>query len=294
MAAQLIVSSIPRRARFAGRGALGVLLLSTVSLAGVAMLGCADTFTSTRSETTIGQTLYAEGDTEEATMIFANQVRRAPKNYKAHYHLGQARLASGRSGEAIRSFKTGLEVMPLTQHGQDDREYRFKLVDALSGALAEHDADGSQLAQIERKSKGDKWMKLLVAMTYAKAGQPDHAIQSFTEATTLDRDDPEIAKQYGLYLESIAQAEPAERQLRRAYRLNTQDEQVAAALRRLGIVPGPAILSATELSKPALPLGPIPEIKVGLKPAAPDPSAQANQQAAPVETVPAKPTKTLN
>ena len=31
------------------------------------------------------------------------------------------------------------------------------------------------------------------------------------------------------------------RELKRAYRLNTQDEEVAAALLRLGIVPGPAM-----------------------------------------------------
>lgn len=238
-----------------------VAAFSAASLCGVALLGCADAFTYSRTETAHGRTILEEGDHEEAALIFANQVRRSPKDYRAHYHLGEARLAGGRPGEAIRSFKTGLEVMPLTHRGQADDEYRFYLVDALSGALAEYDADGSQLAQIERKSTGDKTAKLLVAMTHAKAGRPDNAVAAFGEASTLDRRDPQIAKQYGLYLASIRQEQAAEQQLRRAYRLNTQDEEVAAALRRLGVVPGPAVMSSTELSKPPVPLGPLPEIK---------------------------------
>ena len=262
-----------------------------------ALAGCADAFTYSRSETSVAMVKLEEGDSEEAAIVFANQVRRWPNNYKAHYHLGLARLDSGRPQEAIRSFKTALEVMPLSKEGREDATYRFYTIDALSGALAEHDADGAQLAQIEAKAKGNPHLQLLVAMTHAKAGRPDNAIESFNAARALDRDDPQIAKQFGLYLESIAQAQPAEHELRRAYRLNTQDEEVAAALRRLGVIPGPAILSATELTKPVVPLGPIPEVKFGkdeAKAQANPPAATPEAGAPPVQGSPAPTGRGLN
>ena len=256
--------------------------LLALALAGAFLIGCADALTTSRTETATGRTLLQEGEAEEASQIFANQVRRSPKDYKAHYYLGESRATSGRYEEAISSYATALEVMPLSLSGQDDDEFRFTIVDSFSRVLADHDPDGTQLAQIEQKGKGNKTYKLLAAMTHARAGRPDNAIESFNEAFALDRNDPQVAKQYGLYLQSIAQKDAAEYYLRRAYRLNTRDEEVAAALIREGIVPGPALLSATELSKPALPLGPLPEVKFNKEPAAaPDGQTQTETQAPP-------------
>jgi tetratricopeptide (TPR) repeat protein len=250
-----------------------------VALIGACLVGCADAITTSRTETNHGRILLAEGEPEEAAQIFANQVRRSPRDYKAHYYLGESRATSGRYEEAISSYGAALEVMPLTLSGQDDDEYRFKIVDSFSQVLADHDPDGTQLAQVEQKGKGNKTYKLLAAMTHARAGRPDNAIESFNEAFALDRSDPQVAKQYGLYLQSIAQSDAAEYYLRRAYRLNTRDEEVAAALMREGIVPGPALLSSTELSKPALPLGPLPEVKFNKEPAtSPDGQAQPEGQ----------------
>lgn len=241
--------------------------LAALALAGACLIGCADAVTMSRTETATGQTLLAEGESEEAAQIFANQARRSPRDYRAHCHLAEARAQSGRYPEAIGSYMTALEVMPLSLSGQDDDAFRFRIVDGFSRVLADHDPDGTQLAQIEQKGKGNKTYKLLAAMTHARAGRPDNAIESFNEAFALDRNDPQAVKQYGLYLQSIAQNDAAEYYLRRAYRLNTRDEEVAAALMREGIVPGPALLSSTELSKPALPLGPLPEVKFNKEPA---------------------------
>ena len=194
MAAQIPSSSISRRVPLHARFALRLACISAISLAGVALTGCADAITFSQTETSTGQILLAEGEAEEAAIIFANQVRRSPKDYEAHFHLGQAQLAGGRATEAIRSFKTALEVMPLSHSGKEDDQTRFEIVDALSGALAAHDTDGSLLVQIESKSKGNKTLKLLSAMTYAKAGDPDNAIQRFNEAVNLDREDPYATK----------------------------------------------------------------------------------------------------
>ena len=238
-------------------------LLQAAALAtlAVGLAGCAEPFTYSASETAAGKTYLHEQDYESANGIFAKQIGRNPKDYTAFYYLGQSQEGSGREQEAIRSYRTGLEVMPLTPAGRDDPEMRFKLIDALSGTLAKNDADGSILTQIDKTSKGDAGKKLLVAMTEAKAGKPDSALGSFRSAMTLDRDDPQIAKQYGLYLESLKQQDAAGKVLTRAYRLDTTDQDVAAALLRVGIVPGPSLLSANDLATPLVPLGPLPEIK---------------------------------
>ena len=265
-------------------------LIATKSLVAAAVVaagllsgaGCADSITFSKSERAEGRIALAEGDHESASIIFANQVRRSPRDYKAHFHLGEARWAAGHRPEAVRSYMTALDVMPLSPRGRADDEYRFLIVNSLAFALAQTDTDGTQLAEIERLSKGDKVKKLLVAMTYAKAGEPDAAIAAFESARRLDRQDPQIVKAYGLYLESIRQEEAAEQMLRRAYSLDPQDEEVAAGLRRLGIIPGPAILSKTQLATPAMPLGPLPPVKVkvvreGESAAAPtDPQAGLN------------------
>ena len=243
---------LPRRLLQAAVPALGLAL---------GLAGCAEPFTYTTSETAEGRTYIDEQDYDAAGQIFARQIQRNPKDYTAFYYLGKSQEGGGREAEAIRSYRTGLEVMPLTPAGRDDPAMQFKLIDALSAALAENDADGSTLAQIDKASKGDADKKLLVAMTHAKAGRPDSALGSFREAMTLDRGDPQIAKQYGLYLESLRQRDAAGQVLTRAYRLDTTDQDVAAALRRVGIVPGPSLLSKNDLATPLMPLGPLPEVK---------------------------------
>ena len=253
----------------------------------LAVVGCAEPFTYSATETATGRTYIDEQDYDSAGQIFARQIQRNPKDYTAFYYLGQAQEGNGREQEAIRSYRTGLEVMPLSPAGRDDPAMQFKLIDALSESLAKNDADGSMLAQIEKTSKGDADKKLLVAMTHAKAGRPDSALGSFREAMTLDRTDPQIAKQYGLYLESLRQPDAAGQVLTRAYRLDTTDQDVAAALLRVGIVPGPSLLSKNDLATPLIPLGPLPEVRFVEPDAAPaggaTPAADRERAAMPSE-----------
>ena len=261
-----------------------VLITASLALAAAALAagGCADAFTYSKSERAAARIALSEGDDEGAAMTFLDQTRRNPRDYKAHFHLGEARWAAGRYPEALRSYKTALDVMKLTPRGQNDDEFRALITSEYARALAEVDTDGTQLATIEKTSAGNKQKKLLIALTHAKAGRPDAAIGAFTSAMRLDRasdeQDPFIAKSFGLYLEGIQQDDMAEQVLRRAYSIAPGDEEVAAALRRLGIVPGPAILSKNDLAKPAMPLGPLPQIKVKV---AEDGSAETPTAAAP-------------
>jgi hypothetical protein len=44
--------------------------------------------------------------------------------------------------------------------------------------------------------------------------------------------------------------------------MNSQDQEVAAALRRVGTVPGPALKEQKQLAQPPIPQGPIPPLKM--------------------------------
>src|SRR5204862_8200198 len=79
-------------------------------------------------------------------------------------------------------------------------------------------------------------------------------------AAKLDPNSFYITKEYGLYLERLGQKPQATPLLKRAYAMNPQDEQLAQALRRLGIVPGPSLKDQSALAKPVLPPGPLPPV----------------------------------
>jgi tetratricopeptide (TPR) repeat protein len=94
-------------------------------------------------------------------------------------------------------------------------------------------------------------------------GDADSAIDTYQQAALIDRKDFAIAKDYGLYLEQIpGKRDEAVRQLKKAYQLNNKDPEVAAALRRVGIVPGPSLKEQEQLAKPSVPKGPLPEMDV--------------------------------
>ena len=236
-------------------------ILSVLALAAAGALvqtGCADSMTFSRTERTQGRILMQEGDPAGAAEIFTAQVNRNQKDFRAHYHLGEAQWALGRYPEAVQSFRTALEVRTITPAGKNDEEYRIAIINALATALAEYDTDGTILSSYENSGLNTD-RALLVAETYAKSGRPDEAIAAYRTAVNVAKEDPQVMKSYGLYLESLKQDAAAEAVLRTAYRLDTTDQDVAAALLRLGVVPGPAILSRGELSTPYMPLGPLPE-----------------------------------
>ena len=52
------------------------------------------------------------------------------------------------------------------------------------------------------------------------------------------------------------------RQLKHAYQLNNRDPEVVAALRRIGVVPGPSLKEVEKLASPSVPKGPLPEVDI--------------------------------
>ena len=202
---------------------------------------------------------FNSGDVTAAASSFQNAIRQEPGDYTSRYYLGQCYDRMHMPQQAIEQYRTCLEVMSNSMEGKTDREVRLKVLESLAVAVASETNHSSDLTTIERspKTAENAW---LLAKIYRKIGDADSAIEKFDQAQLLDPKDPAIAKEYGLYLEQLGQTRRADTQLRRAYALNDKDEDIAAALRRLGVVPGPSLKGQEGLQKPLVPLGPLPEV----------------------------------
>ena len=206
-----------------------------------------------------GLAQYQQASYADAASSFENAVHQEPGDYTSRYYLGQCFEKLGKPQRAIEQYRTCLEVMVKSLEGKGDREMRRKVIEAYAGAISREPDKSEDLTALEKQTRTAE-NAFILAKIYRDSGDADMAITRFEQAQQIDPQDPQIAKEYGLYLEQLGQTQRADRQLRRAYTLNTRDEEVAAALRRLGIVPGPSLMKADELEKPALPLGPLPEV----------------------------------
>lgn len=206
----------------------------------------------------IGQ--FQKGDYTGASSSFKEALRQEPGDYTSRYYLGQCFDKMGEPQRAIEEYHTTLNVMTHSLEGKTDTAVRGKVLEALSEAIAHEPDRSSDLAAIEKQQPRTPENAILLARIYRYSGDADMALVRYSEAQTIDPGNPLIAKEYGLYLEQLGQNKRANGQLRHAYAMNTKDEEVAAALRRLGVVPGPSLKSEDQLEKPFIPLGPLPEV----------------------------------
>lgn len=230
--------------------------------------GCAEIVTYSNQSNEQGEKLYAAGQYKEAAGAFTNATQQNPRHYKAFYNLGQSYEQLGRERQALQSYRTGLEVMSTSDLGRKDAEFRDKLVAAEAQCIAKsatRDAEVTTLQQhAEQSGRALDWYVL--ATTYAEVGDADNAIDAYDRALLASNStDAQIAKAYGLYLAQLNQNKRAEVVLVKAYQLKQTDEQVNAALRKVGIVPGPSLLEPDHLSRPFIPKGPLPELELQIK-----------------------------
>ena len=163
--------------------------------------------------------------------------------------------------QAAQSHLASLQVMDVTLEGKQDKAFRAKTIDGLAIALAKGQDRTATISmpQPGKRPAEDAWLR---AKVQRYSGDADAALEAYTQASLQDANDPYIAKDYGLYLAELGQTQTADVQLRRAYRLNPADQEIASALSRLGTVPGPALKEKDELAKPPVPRGPIPPLKI--------------------------------
>jgi tetratricopeptide (TPR) repeat protein len=237
--------------------------MMVVALAGW-MIGCADVVTYSRDSQREGLKLYQQGDYANAAGAFRNSARQNPRNYQSYYYLACCYDHMGQYQEAIANYKTARQTINLTLEGKEDNATRQNILTGLAGAIAksdQRDIETNEAVQdAESKQNAESW--LLLGKIYAYRGDADSAIDAFNRAALLEPNNFMVLKDYGLYLERIGQRQRAESPLRRAYTLDSNDEQVNAALRRIGVIPGPSIKDQSQLARPIVPKGPIPELHV--------------------------------
>jgi tetratricopeptide (TPR) repeat protein len=234
----------------------------TVALMGLS--GCADMMTYSRDAQVEGETLYKKGDYANAAGAFRNSIRQNPRNYQGYYQLGNCYYNLGQNQLAIASYKTARQTIDVTIEGRYDTETREKILNGLAAAIARSDQRDAETDTIQREAEANQSAEswYLLARVYEIRGDADSAIDAYNRAALLDPKNFTIAKNYGLYAERIGQPQRANAPLRRAYELNPKDQEVAAALRRIGVVPGPGLLTEGDLARPLIPRGPIPSANI--------------------------------
>jgi Tfp pilus assembly protein PilF len=204
---------------------------------------------------------YKAHEYENAAGSFRSATRQDPRDYKSFYFLGECYRALGSNQQAAQAFQSSLEVMELTLEGRQDKPFRAQAIQGLGAALAKGHDRTAEIAMPKpgKRPAEDAWLR---ATVFRHSGDADAAVEAYTAAALQAPGDFYIAKDFGLYLEELGQARQADIHLRRAYQLNSSDEQVANALRRVGTVPGPGLKEKDALARPPVPQGPLPELKM--------------------------------
>ena len=252
--------------------------ISVIPIAGFVLLaalltGCGtDIISYNREFRQNGFAQYNNQDYLNAAQTFKAALREEPGDYMSRYFLASCYEFMNRPQEAIEEYRTTLITMSNSMEGKGDIQTRQKVAAAMASAIAKEADHSGDIAVIERQQPRTVENALMLARIYRQTGDADTAITRYEEAQTIDPKDAIVAKEYGLYLLQLGQTQKADAQLRAAYALNSSDEEIAAALRRLGVVPGPSLKSEDALEKPAVPLGPLPEVEFTTKQPAPTPT----------------------
>lgn len=235
-----------------------------LAIIGITLVGCADIITYSKDSRREGLKLYREQQYADAAGAFRNAVRQNPLDYQSYCYLGESQVQLGQYEQAIHSFRTSLEVMKKDIEGKRDLEFRQGVLNGLANAIAKSDQHDMEIDDVERRAQTNSSPEeyFILGKIFAYRGDPDSAIDAYNRAMLTDPQNFYIAKEYGLYLVQLKQPQKAEIPLRKAYALRPEDEEVSNALRNIGIVPGPGVLTEDALAKPLIPRGPIPEVDV--------------------------------
>jgi len=241
---------------------------------------------------------YEEGNYADAAGSFRQAIRSDPRDYKSQFYLAQSYENLKQYQQAIQAYKASLDAQPRTLAGKEDKDQRIATIKALASCIAKSDTNNAETNLVESAAKNGKQAQdwLLLANIHRDRGDADSALDAYNRAALTDPKDFTVMKEYALYLEQVGQQQQAAKQLKKAYSLNQNDEQVNNALRRLNVIPGPGLKDERALVQPPLPKGPLPEVewskfRIGgsKEPAAEATAAQAGQPAPAPAEAPAMP-----
>ncbi len=218
----------------------------------LAAAGCAgpEVFTYAKDARAQGLADYNTGDYVNAAAAFANATRQDPRDYQSFYYLGASHQATGDYQQAIGAYRSSLDVAPLTLAGKQDVGLHYRTRDGLAQCIAKSGTSSDEETTLEKQVAAhpdvdDQWM---LAKIYRYAGQADEAVEAYSKAVLLDPGRFDVTKEAGLYEEGLKQNDRAAFSLKKAYADNPNDDEVNAALRRLGVVVGPSLMDERNLS----------------------------------------------
>jgi Flp pilus assembly protein TadD len=235
-------------------GAAGVVFLSLAACS-------SDLLTYSQDAKHEGMKQYNDGKFPEAAGSFRNAIRQDPTDPEAEYWLGRSFEQTKSFHEAINAYKTALGLMPKSSSPRFNHDLYENTFDRLAKVVAENDASGTETELIVKTASDLKSAQQyqLLGRIFQYKGDPDSSLEDYRRAAALEPDTFVVEKELGLYLDKLAQNQEAGSVLRDAYRLNQSDESVNAALRHLGIVPGPALLAQDQIEKSIVPNALVPE-----------------------------------
>lgn len=229
-----------------------LFLTFSLAVGGLFAGGCADAITYSRDAQRAGMKLYNEANYADAAGAFKNSVRQNPQNYEGHYYLGASYEKLQQYQQAIAAYKTARQTIVLSVEGRHDDEMKQKILNGIASTIARSDPrnielDAAQQAA-ENQGTADNWF--ILAKVFALRGDPDSAVDAYNRALLLEPNNFYVAKDFGMYLDRIGQTDRAQATLRRAYSLNNDDAEVGAALRRMGVIPGPSLSDESRFGPP--------------------------------------------
>jgi Flp pilus assembly protein TadD len=236
--------------------------VAVIALLAAGIGGCGtDLISYNREFRQHGFTQYNQQDYLNAAQNFKLALRDEPGDYLSRYYLGNCYEYMGHPLPAVKEYRTTLSVMDNSFEARQDMVTRSKVLNSMAEAIAKEPDRGGDIALIESQRPRTIENAVLLARIYRLSGDADLAMTRYQEAEQLDPKDASIPKEFGFYLQGLGQTHRADTQLRQAFALNTQDQDVAAALRGMGVVPGPSLKTEDGLEKPLMPLGPLPEVE---------------------------------
>src|SRR5205085_10598602 len=133
---------------------------------------------------------------------------------------------------------TALYVMSELAPNLSDPTFRPQIQDAYGASIARHDENESEVNAVIKRAQGstsgEEWF--ILAKAFRLRGDADRAVDAYTRAARVAGENFSIRKEFGLYLlDPLAQNQEAEYWLRMANRSQPFDEQVNAALAKLGV-----------------------------------------------------------
>jgi tetratricopeptide (TPR) repeat protein len=231
-----------------------------VGVCGVGLLaGCAGQIHNAPDMRVEGNRLMAMKDYQGAAGAFSQATRMDPRDYQSHYYLARCQEELKQYQLAFKSYRTALAISQTN----DELGMRPKIIDSYASCVAQHDERDVELngAEAEARANPTGDNHILLARTFRYRGDHDMAIRAYNQAALADAKSFAIHKEMGLYLlDTLGQTKEAELPLRKAYSLNSQDQEVQAALRRLNLVPAPSVKERDEAGRPMAPKGSLPEV----------------------------------